>query len=205
MGRDRQFSPDAVLQQAAALFATQGYAGTSLSQLTEATGLGKQSLYNCFGDKRALYLQAVDCAVERFAAVAYRMKKATSGRAALQVFFDELQTQLSSDDPAQQACIVSAGLLECIADEGVRAALQRKWTDSHELLRAQVERGQRDGSVATALPSADVADDLMALMSGLRVAARAPVNAQRLGAMAQRGLAALDVASVLPPQPATHH
>jgi TetR/AcrR family transcriptional regulator, transcriptional repressor for nem operon len=192
MGRDRQFSPDAVLQQVAALFATQGYAGTSLSQLSDATSLGKQSLYNCFGDKRALYLQAVDCAVQRFAAVAFLMARAATGRAALQVFFDDLFAQLTSDDPAAQACIVSAGLLEGLVDEGIRAALQSKWADTHELLRAQVERGQRDGSIVNPLPSADVADDLMTLMSGLRVAARAPLKAQRLGALVRRGLATLD-------------
>jgi TetR/AcrR family transcriptional regulator, transcriptional repressor for nem operon len=192
MPRERQFSPDEVLAAAADTFAEHGFNGTSLALLTEATGLGKQSLYNSFGDKRALYLQAVDCAAERFGSVQAGMLRAASGRAALQHFVDRLLQECASADPARRQCVVSAGLLESVDDDGIRQHLRGKWAATHELLRAQVERGQKDGSIANPAPSAELADHLMGLMSGLRVAAQAGTPAPRLQRSAEHGLGLLD-------------
>jgi TetR/AcrR family transcriptional repressor of nem operon len=60
MPRERCFSEPEVLDRLTDVFSTHGYAGTSLALLQEATGLGKQSLYNTFGDKQSMYLQAID-------------------------------------------------------------------------------------------------------------------------------------------------
>jgi AcrR family transcriptional regulator len=43
-----------------AVFWDAGYAATSLDELSAATGMNRPSLYNAFGDKRALYRQALD-------------------------------------------------------------------------------------------------------------------------------------------------
>ncbi len=192
MARERNFSSEAVIDQAADLFAVHGYGGTSVAMLSDATGLGKQSLYNAFGDKQALYLKAVDCSVERYDQIALDMANAANGRAALQVFFDALVQQCANGDPIQQSCIVSSGLLEGIEDPAIRMTLQSKWRGTHELLRAQIERGQRDGSVKNTAPSAELADVLISVMSGLRVAARADANQTRLFTTANWALKILD-------------
>ncbi len=192
MPRERQFSAPEVLDAAADTFAAHGYQGTSLAMLLDATGLAKQSLYNSFGDKRALYLQAVDCAAARYAAVQQRMAAAATGRAALALFFDNLVGLCASGEPAAQNCVVSAGLLENLADPEIRHHLLGKWAASHELLRATVERGQKDGSVANLQASAALADLLMSLTSGLRVAAHADNNPVRLRQTAQLVLSVLD-------------
>lgn len=59
-GRPRSFDPDQALRRAAERFRTYGYAGTSLDELSAATGLARPSLAAAFGDKRALYLAAID-------------------------------------------------------------------------------------------------------------------------------------------------
>lgn len=173
MPRERAFSEAEVLDRLTDVFSTHGYTGTSLALLQEATGLGKQSLYNTFGDKQAMYLQAIDCAARRAARMTAGMQAAPDGRAALQCFFDALVQGCASDEPAQQACIVTGGLLEGLDEAPLAWALTSRWQATHELLRATVERGQRDGSIASAAPSADLAELLIALVSGLRVAARA--------------------------------
>ncbi|MCP4915003.1 MAG: helix-turn-helix transcriptional regulator [Oligoflexia bacterium] len=55
MGRPKNFEREDVIQQAMELFWLKGYAATSLSDLTEATGLNKKSLYNEFGSKEELF------------------------------------------------------------------------------------------------------------------------------------------------------
>jgi AcrR family transcriptional regulator len=57
-GRPRAFEPETALTQAMDVFWQDGFAATSLDDLSAATGLNRPSLYGAFGDKRALYLQA---------------------------------------------------------------------------------------------------------------------------------------------------
>ncbi|MGE0180281.1 MAG: TetR/AcrR family transcriptional regulator, partial [Sphingomonas sp.] len=59
-GRPRSFDTDQVLDRVRDTFWRYGYAGTSMDQLATATGLHKPSLYGAFGDKRKLYLAALD-------------------------------------------------------------------------------------------------------------------------------------------------
>ncbi len=192
MGRERQFDEAAALHSAADVFLAHGYQGTSLSMLLEATGLGKQSLYNSFGDKRELYLQAVECAVSRYAAVRAQMDKARDGRAAVQAFFASLVSGCASKDPAAKSCIVSAGLLEGVDDAVIAHRLREKWAATHELLRAAVERGQKDGSIRNSTASAALADLLLSVMAGLRVSARAEFEPARLQRTVDLALALLD-------------
>ena len=60
MPRPKSFDEDAVLDQAVELFWDRGYEGTSLADLEAHLGLGRQSLYNAFGDKHTLFLKALD-------------------------------------------------------------------------------------------------------------------------------------------------
>jgi AcrR family transcriptional regulator len=59
-GRPRSFDTDEVLGRARDTFWRHGFAGTSMDQLSAATGLHKPSLYGAFGDKKKLYLAALD-------------------------------------------------------------------------------------------------------------------------------------------------
>ena len=192
MAREKQFSESAVLEDVADLFASHGYQGTSLAKLLDATGLGKQSLYNSFGDKRALYLKSVDCSVARYQAVATRMQAAPTGRAALITYFDYLIGKCDSAEPGDRSCIVAAGLLEGVDDPLIVQTLRAKWADSREMLRAAVERGQKDGSITNRAPSAALADLLLAVTAGLRVNARAEFGAERLQQTVDLALSVLD-------------
>ena len=60
MARPKSFDEDTVLDRAVQLFRERGYEGTSMSDLETHLELGRQSLYNTFGDKRELYLKALD-------------------------------------------------------------------------------------------------------------------------------------------------
>lgn len=64
-GRPRSFDANDALKAASERFRTHGYAGTSLDDLVDATGLARPSLYAAFGDKRALYLAALGRTVDR--------------------------------------------------------------------------------------------------------------------------------------------
>lgn len=174
------------------MFAANGYNGTSLAMLTEAAGLGKQSLYNAFGDKRALYLQSMDCYASRVSALRSAMVAAPTGRAAIELMLTEMLTACTSPDPAVHTCMMSAGLLESIDDEGVAKGLRELWNASDRLLRETLERGQHDGSVRSDIKAQELSRLLMTLMSGLRVTARVVNRPRQLRAVAEIGLKFLE-------------
>ena len=66
LGRPRKFDEAKALDSIMNVFWEKGFEGTSLSDLMEATGLQKGSLYGAFGDKRAMYLKALDCYSDRW-------------------------------------------------------------------------------------------------------------------------------------------
>ena len=59
-GRRPEFDRERILQRAMELFWERGYERTGLSELLSHLGIGRQSLYNTFGNKRKLFLEALD-------------------------------------------------------------------------------------------------------------------------------------------------
>ncbi|HEU4508354.1 MAG TPA: TetR/AcrR family transcriptional regulator [Pyrinomonadaceae bacterium] len=60
MARHKEFERDEALQKAMEVFWTRGYEATSMQNLVEHMGINRQSLYDTFGDKHSLYLEALD-------------------------------------------------------------------------------------------------------------------------------------------------
>ena len=63
MGRPRAFDHGEVVTAATALFDSDGYEGTSMDRLVQATGVHRGSLYATFGSKRGLFLACLRSAV----------------------------------------------------------------------------------------------------------------------------------------------
>jgi len=60
IGRPTEFDRQAALEKSIELFWKNGYEATSLSELIQEMGIGRQSLYNTFGDKHSLFVEAVE-------------------------------------------------------------------------------------------------------------------------------------------------
>jgi TetR/AcrR family transcriptional regulator, transcriptional repressor for nem operon len=191
MVRPRDFDADVVLRQVADAFSAHGYEGTSMAVLCEATGLGKQSLYNSFGDKEALYCQAVDASAARFGERLVTLEQAETGRRSIDMFFAVLLGLCTSQNPSENNCIVSAGLLEGVNKQQVNDKLTQQWKSSRLFLKQSVLVGQRDGSIRSDIAAEKLADHLMSLMSGLRVSARAKLDKKALKSVADLGLGVL--------------
>jgi len=58
-GPDKQFDPDVVLERAMQLFWANGYSATGMAELQEQMGIGRKSLYDTFGNKRQLFIKAL--------------------------------------------------------------------------------------------------------------------------------------------------
>ncbi len=65
MTRPREFDTEIVTDRALDLFSRAGFAGVSLADLETVTGVGRKGLYNTFGSKRGLFIEALKRYEER--------------------------------------------------------------------------------------------------------------------------------------------
>src|SRR5690606_15908845 len=112
MGRPREFDEAAVLDAATLCFWERGYEATSVRELADKMGLTSASLYNTFGDKRALYRRALNHYID--ASFADRVRRLEGGlppRQAIDAFFAEI-IQRSLDDAQHKGCMLVNSALE---------------------------------------------------------------------------------------------
>ncbi|HEV7475459.1 MAG TPA: TetR/AcrR family transcriptional regulator [Pyrinomonadaceae bacterium] len=60
MARHKEFDRDEALHKAMEVFWSRGYEAASIQDLVRNMGINRQSIYDTFGDKHSLYLQALD-------------------------------------------------------------------------------------------------------------------------------------------------
>jgi TetR/AcrR family transcriptional repressor of nem operon len=198
MNRPRNFDLDSLRERVTDVFAEHGYHATSMSMLSDACGLGKQSLYNALGDKEAAYLQSIDCAAARNASLVAAMAAASDGRSAIDRFFAAALGGCPDSPTARNSCLMTAGLLEGAQAEAIAAKLREQWLKLCGLMQRTVERGQHDGSIRADVAAEDLCAVLVTLLVGTRVASRAPTDGQVLERTVHWVLKLLDAGSPAP-------
>src|SRR6267154_4880844 len=146
-GRPRAYDPAQALARAANTFWKAGYAGTSLDDLSAATGMNRPSLYAAFGDKRDLYLKTLEY---------YRNESRALARAALaddpplrvflKRFYDKALELYLEDGPRGCYSIGTAATVAAV-DDGVRAFLAESMRTTDGFLKHQIEKAQERGEI----------------------------------------------------------
>lgn len=171
-GRPREFEVDEVLDLSVELFREYGYEATTIQDVVDFTGVGRQSLYNAIGDKRTLFLAALDHYVDQDVAWMDSLRRRGADLGSLREFFAARIDHLAETEPAR-ACFVASCAVEIgERDEEVAERIARHATELEDtyakVLRAARRRGQLTD--ATTLPSA--VRMLVSITHGLTVMAR---------------------------------
>jgi AcrR family transcriptional regulator len=157
-GRPRAYDPQAALKQATETFWRSGYAGTSLEEISAATGMNKPSLYAAFGDKRALYLGAL---AEYWQLVFAEMRKALAedrplNEAMIEVYEGALSIYFSGDGRPRGCFVIGTAVTEAFEDCDIRdslvAGLRTFDRDFEERFQAARDKGElKEGADPAAL------------------------------------------------------
>src|SRR5438067_5604399 len=114
VGRPRSFDIDKALDRALQVFWHKGYEGTTLSDLTQAMGINRPSLYAAFGNKEALFRKALDRYGEGPAAYVRAALEEPTARAVAERLL--LGTVEGLTDPGHPTgCLMVQGALSCSA------------------------------------------------------------------------------------------
>lgn len=192
MVRPREFDEAAVLSAALKCFWSRGYEATSVRDLIEQTGLTGASLYNAFGDKRALYRKALDQYVNDSVAARIQRCNAMAPRAAIHAFFAEIVARSLGDRERKGCMLVNAALEIAPHDPGIQRAVAGVLSQIEMFFFDRVKAGQADGSIAKAQSAQDLARHLLGVLMGLRVLARVRPERALLEGMLRPALGMLD-------------
>ncbi|BBJ43492.1 TetR family transcriptional regulator [Streptomyces antimycoticus] len=191
MARTKEFEPEIALRQAMDLFWERGYRETSLGDLVERMGVGRRSLYDTFGDKRTLFVQAlVRYAAQQEAAMDEIAALAPDGRQAVRRLFE---TSVTEGAILRRGCLaVNTATEAASGDPTVSDVVEKHFSHGRRVLFDQVTRGRADGSVSGAGDPASLAGVLFNAWLGLRVRVRAGVSLDSLMADVAATLTLLD-------------
>lgn len=173
MARPREFDEAGALEAAIRCFWSRGYEATSVRDLALAMGITGASLYNAFGDKRALFGLALDHYIKHgFCERSARLEQQLPPREAIHTFFNEI-IELSLSDPEHKGCfIVNAALEVAPHDLEFKAVLATVQEGMEGFFRRCISAGQAQGSINASQSADDLARMCLAVLMGLRVLAR---------------------------------
>jgi AcrR family transcriptional regulator len=177
-GRPRTFDEDEVLGAVAEKFWERGYAATSLSEIMDASGLGKGSIYAAFGDKDAIFTRVFDryCA-DVTAAVTRKLDGPQES--ALQRLHDLLLTaaRRSPGSIAQRACFLAKTTAELAEHRPQIAQRSRQaFADLAETITGCVAAAQRAGDIASQASPVQLGNHVLVVLRGIEALAEAGVE-----------------------------
>jgi len=185
MPRPKSFDEDAVLDEAVHLFWERGYENTSLSDLEAHLGLGRQSLYNTFGDKQALFLKALDRYDQQISeSVLAGLNVPGAGLEEIRAFFRASAKALTSPG-LRRSCLV------------VNTILERGSQDPEALLRCNHARDTLERTFRRALAQAKSRGELAKDTDVEAMATYLVVQNYGLNVLAKTGATEKELAAVV--------
>ena len=170
-GRPREFDVDEALAAALRVFWTKGYEAASLSDLTEAMGITRPSLYAAFGNKEALFHKALDLYErEKLAYVGEALAAPTSREVVERLLRGALAMQTSECEP--KGCMRVISSVSCGPEaESIRADLVQRRQSSQRALCDRMRRAKEEGDLPEGADVDGLCAYLGAILGGMAVQA----------------------------------
>jgi TetR/AcrR family transcriptional regulator, transcriptional repressor for nem operon len=190
MPRPREFDRDKVIQQAMNVFWEHGYEATSINKLTEATNLKSGSLYNTFGSKHALYLDALDHYEAHMGSNLFAvLDEPISGLDAIRTLFYRL-VESALVDP--RGCFMQNAIMEraaCDSDVEQRACAGK--AQGTAAFKRALDRAHAAGEIAPEANTEDTARYLVGVVYAVRTLARTTGSRDELRSVVEIALSVL--------------
>jgi TetR/AcrR family transcriptional repressor of nem operon len=193
MARPREFDTTEALKKAMDVFWTKGYEATSLCDLLEAMGLSKSSFYDTFGSKHEVFLDTIEHYKKTMTAQITGLAKLEQpARKLIGSLFERAVSRIT-EEGGQRGCFLNNCAVEVALHDPAAAKLIGGGIDLMEdTFFLLVERGQREGDIATDKDARALARYLTSSLNGLLVIAKANPNPEVLDDIVRMSLTTLD-------------
>ncbi|WP_064694485.1 TetR/AcrR family transcriptional regulator [Rhizobium aegyptiacum] len=191
MARHKEFDRDDALHAAIGVFSAHGYEGTSTDELLRAMKISRQSMYDTFGDKRGLYLEALErYNADSIGKIVADLRLPGQPIQALESALVAFASRPAAE--AKRGCLGVSAICEFGRTDAEIGAL----TDSaaralHSALEILLEQARSAGELAHDIEISDAIYFLGAALSGMKISARngaSPETLRRIARLAVRSL-----------------
>ena len=147
VGRPREFERGDVLDKAMQLFWSQGYEATGMAELCSHMGVGRQSLYNTFGDKESLFIEALHhYGKARLQPMVDVLRGSGSGLQNVRNILDSWET--TGAELAQRGCLMANSIAEFgMRDARFSAVLGQMLGEMEDAFTHALEKARADGEL----------------------------------------------------------
>ena len=176
MPRPKEFDQEKALRSAIATFSQKGFAATSTDDLMAAMNISRQSMYDTFGDKRALFLKALEFySQENIRAIVAELRKPGPRLANVRNVLIQFTERKDLSPP--YGCMGVNAICEFgLTDQEVLAVMQGPARLQRQALLETLRLARREGELSSDADIASLANFVDVVLSGLRVAAKAGLS-----------------------------
>src|SRR3569832_305306 len=184
-GRPRAYEPDVALGKALDLFRRQGFAATSLDDLSEATGMNRPSLYGAFGDKRELYIKSYQRYREdaRTSMLEIFRQEMPLRQRLERIFACALNINLSGETGPRGCFTVVTAASEAVGDPEIRAMVLDGLTELDKAFANCFRRAKEKGELPESADPTVLAQIASATVHSIAIRSRARVARKQLEAI----------------------
>ena len=186
-GRPREFDVNEALAAALRVFWMKGYDAASLTDLTEAMGITRPSLYAAFGNKEALFKQALDLYESEKLAYVRNALQAPTARGVAERMLAGTIGNITSEC---RGCLGVIASVHCSnEDSPIRQDVNERAQSARNAITARMQRAIDDGDFTIPVEAEAMTRYLTALMQGISGQAGAGASRGELQHVAQAALA----------------
>ncbi|QDT31936.1 TetR/AcrR family transcriptional regulator [Thalassoglobus polymorphus] len=186
---EKSFEESDVIEQAMNVFWEKGYAATSISDITNATGIKRGSLYNAFDGKHDLFVRALLKYCDELRTSKLRkLETVADPREAIRMFFDSL-VKATLSDPDKKGCLLFNTALEYSShDDDVKKLVSAGVKEVVSFFEGRIDRGKELGNIPESVDTRPTAKALVALAVGIRVLGRGTFGKKGLEQVSQQAV-----------------
>lgn len=171
MPRSPTFDRDAKIEQAMQLFWEKGYEATSVQDLVDHLGLNRSSLYNAFGGKHDLYLEALD--QYRREDIEWLRRQLQEAPTALQGIRQAFVAVAERATESCCGCFTTNAAVECAPrDVSTQERTRESFEEMRSLFRVAVERAQEEGAIDASRDAEALGRHLTNAYNGIHLTAK---------------------------------
>ena len=179
-GRPREFCVDYALAQALSVFWAKGYEGASLTDLTEAMGITRPSLYAAFGNKESLFRKALDLYErEKLDYIGKAMAQPTARKVAEAMAYGSIETATGGGEP--HGCLRVISSVACgPAAQSIHNEVIERSNKGKQALIERFDRAKQEGDLPAHVDTEGLTRVLIAILQGISVQANQGASREEL-------------------------
>jgi len=181
MPRPREFDESLALEQAMMTFWQKGFEETSYDDLVSATGVSRYGLYSVFGDKKKLFLKALEQYIEekRCQMMGPLMEKGAS-LPAIHFYFDVMKQNVGSSESKAGCMFCNAAFELSAVDEDAATVIAKAFADIKSHMKRALSNAKKNGEIKTTRSPEALSDFLLGLMLGATTMVRTQIEKKQI-------------------------